>query len=365
MISFTWTDGAGTPRTKSVELKDGTWVNQQLPIVILLHGLGGNIHHMATPATSPGNNFNLNAAVPPLIDRGWHTYPNVGIWSIEIDPLRTVTGWQPYLTTQKYSSINYDQIDPSDRLTRPILELDALIRAVLRQTTKRLVFVCHSRGGLLLRSFLQRNRGDLPLLQRIAGAMTLHSPHQGSGVADLATAIHARILRLQSAMPLGGVMSNALLQLDKFVGAPGNVDLRTNSSLLADLRTREATPLPVTIPIHTFGGTSPRLTRLRAWHFDIWSAVPQWNWPPFHWQTYPGSVLGGSFGGIASIVDGIPILSTLTPEETWGQGDTLVTDTRSRLPGEASHRTNPLNHAQALWDEGLKAQVLTVLRTLG
>jgi hypothetical protein len=151
-----------------------------------------------------------------------------------------------------------------------------------------------------------------------------------------------------------------LLFLDSFVNAPGNAELRTDSRLLADLRNQEQTPLPVSIPIHTFGGTSSRLTRVRTWWFDAMSAVPQWNWPPFHWQTYPGSV-----AGISSVIDGVPELATLTPEETMGVGDTLVTDARSRLPQEATHRANPLNHAEALWDNTLKSQALTVIRSFG
>jgi hypothetical protein len=151
----------------------------------------------------------------------------------------------------------------------------------------------------------------------------------------------------------------ALLLLDSFVNAQGNWELRTDSQLLANLRSSEATQLPVAIPVHTFGGTSPRLARVRSWVLDASSAVPQWHWPPYHWQTYRSNV-----AGIESFIDGVPPLTALTPEERPGEGDTLVTDVRSHLPGEASHHTNPLNHAQALWHGSLKDQVLPILRSL-
>jgi hypothetical protein len=41
-----------------------------------------------------------------------------------------------------------------------------------------------------------------------------------------------------------------------------------------------------------------------------------------------------------------------------------VTDARARLPFSASHTTNPLNHAEALWDRTLQAQVISILSRL-
>ena len=51
------------------------------------------------------------------------------------------------------------------------------------------------------------------------------------------------------------------------------------------------------------------------------------------------------------------------PEERAG-GDILVTDTRSHLPGELSHHTNPVNHAAALWDPTIQTQVSGILHTM-
>jgi len=149
------------------------------------------------------------------------------------------------------------------------------VRAVVAaRPDKRIAFLCHSRGGLLLRLFLQRSRSDVALLRRITGAVTLHSPHQGSGVADLVSTIHTLVLAFSYASPwlIGSTLAPFLAQLH----APAIYEMRTDSAFLAQLRASEATPLPAQIPIHTFGGTAPRLTRVRAWWFDTMSAVPQW-----------------------------------------------------------------------------------------
>jgi hypothetical protein len=42
----------------------------------------------------------------------------------------------------------------------------------------------------------------------------------------------------------------------------------------------------------------------------------------------------------------------------------LVADSRSRLPYEASHSVNQLNHGEALWDPALQEQVAALLATV-
>jgi predicted esterase len=357
-LAASWTDLDGaTARTTYFELKDNPNVNPSLPVVILLHGMGGNIHHMANPGESPGANFNLGDPLPPAyLDRGWYGYPNVGYWSIGPDPeipQASLTSWEQALQQARYDTVNYGQIDPNGLLARPVRELNAVFRKVLEaRPGKRVAFVCHSRGGLLVRLFLQQNKQDKALLSRIAGIVTLHSPHQGSKVADFAAAVHTAIGPLRLLAGANLPFQIALSLLDDMVTQPAITELSPESSLLTGLAAAEKVALGLPIPIHTFGGTSPRLVKLRTSAFDAMSAVPQWHWPPFHWQTYQSHV---------ALLDGTPV-GALVPEVGPG-GDVLVTDARSRLPGEASHGVNPVNHAAALWYPALQAQVKNILNT--
>jgi hypothetical protein len=358
MTSFnaSWNDPNGGVHTTNLWLSDDHTVNPSLPIVILLHGMGGDINHMANPSQSPGFNFDLTSPLPAtVIDRGWHTYPNQGIWGIPaLDPLKSqITGWQNRINQRGYATLNYAQVDPWGLLARPVLELDAVVRATIAQFGKRVAFLCHSRGGLLLRLFLQRNRGDSSLLSKIAGAVMLHTPNQGSQVADVAAAIHNAIGPLRALAGVNIPFQLLLTWLDRMVTQPAIHELSPSSQLLVNLRDQEALPLPVPIPIHTFGGSNPRLVNLRFSIFDPRSAVPHWHWPPFHWITYQFSL---------GVLDGT-LVSNVSPEETAG-GDVLVTDNRSHLPGEASHRANPVNHAAALWDDTIATEVLPILSSL-
>jgi hypothetical protein len=76
-----------------------------------------------------------------------------------------------------------------------------------------------------------------------------------SSAVPLATTIHAWISDLLTQAGVGGLLAASVRFLDTHVNAPGNQELRTNSTFLADLRNRETPPLPVSIPIHTWGGT--------------------------------------------------------------------------------------------------------------
>ena len=207
-----------------------------------------------------------------------------------------------------------------------------------------------------MRLFLQSNRGDVNLLSRIAGIVTLHTPHQGSEVADFAAKVHKAVQDLRPIGPYSPPLQFLLDQVDAQVTNPAIGEMSPTGPFLTNLRASEATPLPVPIPIHTFGGTNPHL--LNAWPcvFDAMSAIPQWNWPPFHWTTVQ------SPASLINVLDGTPA-SFICPEEAAG-GDILVTDTRSHLPGELSHHTSAVNHAAALWDPTIQTQVRGILHTM-
>jgi pimeloyl-ACP methyl ester carboxylesterase len=346
-----WTDASGVAHTTQVTETDNA-PDPSLPVVLLLHGMGGNIHHMSDPTISPGIQFDVDFTPPDVIDRGWHAYPNVGIWSISTSPPNTTPGWQPALAQHGYKALNYAQVGPEDSLHIPAVELDAVFRAVLdRFSSKRVILVCHSRGGLLARLFLQRNRNDLNVLSRLAGVVTLHAPHQGSQVADFAFQVHTAINALRGG---NDEISSVLDALDSMVMNPCIADLRPSSQLLASLAAGESAPLPVFIPIHTFGGTNPRLVSVFLSEFDWISAVPQFHLPPFNWITNQSTLLNA--------LDGTPV-ADICPEERFG-GDVLVTETRSHLPREASHHVNPVNHANALNHAGIQAQARSMMATM-
>jgi hypothetical protein len=77
----------------------------------------------------------------------------------------------------------------------------------------------------------------------------------------------------------------------------------------------------------------------------------------------PTEFLVGPTPGITEIIATLGALEALGPELGPGFGDTLVADSRARLPF-ATHTTNPLNHLEALYDPTLQRQVIAILSGL-
>jgi hypothetical protein len=354
-FSVPYTDALGNPRTSAtVTLQDSP--DSTRPVVLLLHGNNGTAEDMANPALHPGMNYDYRARIPPLIDRGWQSYPNVGIWGFDLDPFKGVISWQAALEAAGFGTAWYSQVDNAGFLATPALELRAVVLAILKRLPpeRQLALLAHSRGGLLARRFLVDSAGE-PTLQRLALLVTLHTPHAGSQLAVIANALNDAIAVATAA---NLATAGLLLWLQNQVNAPSYQEMAIGSPFLRALEAAEAAVGGLVIPVHTFGGTSALLSRARSWIFTPGSVVPQLTSVKpirvqFHWETTPFA--------LPSPVSGIAALGLLAPELYDTVGDLLVEDNRSRLAGERSHKSNRLNHAEALWDPALQAQVIATL----
>lgn len=367
-VTIPWRfEGADRAVTVQLDVPDG--VADDAPLIVLLHGNGGDVNDMSDPAVHPG--FNYERIVEGTVrDRGWHAYPNVGYWSIGFDALTAVEGWAPWLRRQGYPVLYYSQVDPTGLLPRPAAELRAILEAIEATGTgavggldavkdRRIVLVGHSRGGLLARQVLvDLADAASPVLDRISTLITLHSPHQGSTLANVAIALAPEIARLRlllsNASPVTVAQATVVLRdivamIDAQVSAPSYQDLALGSPRLAAIAAKEPVP---GIDYFTFGGTRSTLLNVRGWAFLPGSAIMQWHMPPFRWTT-----------AYQTIVPLPPphMFFPLVPEIQPGLGDVLTAAARTRLPF-STHLDNHLNHSEALWDDLLKIQVRTILR---
>jgi predicted esterase len=329
------------------------------PIILLLHGMAGDKNHMVAPGATT-HNHNWQAAFAPPRELGWSWYPRVGPYSFELDPLKNVTSWRERLQQQGYRTAAYSQIDPTGLLARPVQELAEVIDYIRnRYPSAKLVLLAHSRGGLLARKFLKDNATNTARVGAIIGVITLHSPHGGSILANVANDLNAEILAIEATNP------GTYLMLDWLraeVNSPSFLELARGSPFLTDLQRGEQ-PLP-NVKYVTFGGTSVLYSRLLVWSYSGISAIAQWHWPPFYVVIYQDQV-----PWVSPLITG-PLcraaLSNVLPyafELFEGTGDLLVTDAAAKLPF-AAHRTNALNHAEALWDPGLQNQALQALNSI-
>ena len=333
------------------------------PLVLLLHGTAGNKFDMVAPGNGEATgrnkfNFDYNAPMQPDRDLGWFGESIIwGIHHFELDQLKQVRSWRDALNSAGYRTAAYSQADPSGLLARPVEELGKVmtyLRSAYPGT--RVVLIGHSRGGLLIRKFIKQNAGNRSLVGAIAGVITLHSPHLGTSLANIVVAINNW---LNDNEAQNGSLSPVLEALRSQVNSPAFQEMGVNSQFINQLQAGE-TPLPGVV-YNTFGGTSVKLSRLLNWIYSPISSVPQWHWPPFNHIIFQDE--SWVFSPLISSMSPVTIGGVTIAELSQGMGDVLTADERTRLPF-ATHRTNPINHAEALWDTGLQQQVLGVLAAI-
>ncbi|MEK6537335.1 MAG: hypothetical protein AABZ63_07605 [Actinomycetota bacterium] len=363
-VPYSFTDAAGTVFNRTATLSDGTGGK---PIVVLLHGLAGD----STDWTAPEGwrlHYNTSAPLPPDTVIGTFNYPALGYFGVPpmTDPLLpSITNFDQFLNANGFQTVVYSQIDPRGTLARPALELATVMRALHSLpglTERRFVLLCHSRGGLLARKFLKDNKDDPSAVGRITKVITMHSPHHGSRWGNEVTAPGQPTVTMAAAFDAalnaivpgtGPVVTRLLGPLIAYTTTPAYLEMRVDGPFITDLAAGE-TPLPG-VEYHTFGGTSVLFSRLIDRVYTVSSAI---------------LVPGGFTHVVTSVQNPLisPVFTAYPPvngsaETTPGLGDFLVSDASSRLPFENSHHTNPVNHAEVMWDPTVHQQVLDILRT--
>ena len=372
-INVTWSF-LGSARTKEIVLDVPDNATGDAPLIILLHGTSGDINDMSDPRVRPG--FNYERILPGTrVDRPpARPYPNAGFWSLGADELVGVTGWAPFLAAAGFPTINYSQINPRELLVEPLRELRAILDAIDIDTdgkfhavrNRQIILIGHSRGGILARMILvELAAAGAPILARISTCITLHSPNQGSTLANTALILASivaswRVTGVPVVPPeLQGIALQALDGVISYIveqaGAPAYADFAVGSPTLLGLAVAEPVP---GIMYFTFGGTRPVFLNLRGWAFTPESAIPLFTFPPsWHWSTVYVPLMPLPPPPPLWPFVGVPVLPS--PELLEG-GDVLTHSLSTQLPF-AVHRNNHINHAEALWDDDLKAQVLAIL----
>lgn len=288
-----------------------------VPLVILLHGFAGDLASLTRPGQGGSS-------------------------------------WRDALLASGYSTLSYRQAAPLGTLA-PNLEqlMDVAVGPLSSHHRLRrlpLAVLAHSRGGLLARAFLDRAAG-LPalrgVLSRLERVITLHSPHEGSGLAGLTVRMDATARRLLTLAGSLGLHPALLAALCVLSASPAVAELAPGSPLLRDLAGRT----PAGIEWHTFGGTSADLGRIR-------SLLGSPNGP----DQRPGPARIARARGLGELLAVLDRLALLTPALREGEGDLVVAEACTRLPFAASHTVNRLTHVEALWDSRLQAQVIDLLR---
>ncbi len=345
------------------------------PIVLLVHGIGGNARHWSDPLSMNVNDtwlFDIGAS-PPQGSTGLASSP----------PYKPdgVDSWTKYLKDNNLSYINFSQVKPGNLLeyaVHEVVELLTRLQKVVYEPYEQdvaanggevppLIIVCHSRGGLVTRAALkQLGKAGVPHLTKF---ITLCTPHRGSYMPKLANdyngflhnqiSFHSFTEKLPG--PLETVFEHTIEAFAEGISnhvreamlhsfgtlaqSPGFDELIPGSPTLTALAQDEQ---PIEgVKYYGFGGTQPTFVNL---FFVVAGQVVH--------------LLGTASGLLVEMLSKIPGI-----HDNYGGigelvgGDSAVSLASSVWPEQfaATHKELHLNHMQALIDGELQNNVLDII----
>ncbi len=276
------------------------------PLAVFIHGMGMNADFWADPARARilGGRFPLTVLLggETRMRSSFHDLMELG-----------------------FSVLTWSQSRPAGPIAAAKLELREILEEYAEYAGKGHLLICHSRGGLVARKYLESGADAARAL------ITVSTPHGGTTMARWAVFMS----------PLGSAVTRFLKNFDKketdtafrkilrFLGSSGLRELLPGSDFYKRLRDEKAAG----VKYISIGGTDPNLFRALA------LPLPQ-------------------------------LLATVVPEKIFpeemrdGRGDGLVSAASSVLPYADEHRDFPLNHASIIFDEKVRDIIIKTVQTM-
>jgi pimeloyl-ACP methyl ester carboxylesterase len=369
--------------------------SQKKPVVILLHGLGGDRNDWMNPYQDRNWPYNHRSSPQP-VELGAHSSPPIAklpgletryFFSPRLGSnMRGRDGsddrsWWNALTRSGFPTLTYSQVpELMMPLSRgPVAEFKTLMEMLQRDVlsdpalrSRQVVIVGHSRGGLIGRAYLgdpdvkADRAGRFP---KVTGLLTISSPHLGSQMALLDDKVIGFLDKIQDKLPglpndAGNQLINTIkAKVDAYVGAYGD-EIEPGSPMYRALEAQE--PIRAVVRFISVGGTSPRFLRIYLWAFTPDSLLPkksETGKTEFRWRAAPLEAKVAS-----PLPDGLPlkVLGLEFDEILPGRGDGMTADKRCRFPASfkaEEHLSFPVSHAEELWDADLQKAITQRLGT--
>ena len=276
------------------------------PAIIFIHGLGMDKDIWVNPCNSRilGGMFPLKILL------------NKRLSEKQQDNLQTLFN---DLRLKGYPVITWSQRKSASPINSVVSELCEIVKIAYKMTKAGIILIGHSRGGLIGRKYL------LTEDRSIRALITVSTPHKGSSVARVANYLSPVVSILNPIFPTGdkGTRSFAIKRIFEFLRSRALRELLPGSRFFKSMKDG---PFDWVYYISA-GGTNPTL---------------------FHFHNF-------SFPDVFEKV----IPKNVYPEELKkGRGDGLVSAESSKIPWSHEHYNFELNHAEILFDEGVRATLV-------
>lgn len=276
--------------------------NDDKPAVIFIHGLGMDKNIWVNPSNSRilGGMFPLKI----LLSRKSSEKQSGDIHTLFDD-----------FKAKGYSVISWSQRRPAGPIDSAVSELKEIVKTAHKMTKSGIILIGHSRGGLIGRKYLLKKD------KSINGFITISTPHKGSTVARIAKYLSPLVSMINPLVPNGdkGTLSFSIKRILEFLKSRALKELLSGSNFFKSLQDGPYDWISYT----SVGGTNPTLFSIYNFSFpDVFEKV---------------------------------IPENLYPEEMKkGRGDGLVSAESSKIPWCNEHYNFDLNHAEILFDEGVR-----------
>lgn len=276
------------------------------PLVVFIHGLGMDADFWTDPARARvlGGRYPLSV----LLGKG----------------VEMRTSYQD-LKGLGFSVLTWSQSRPAGPISVAVGELGQILLKHPEQAHEGVFFICHSRGGLIARKYLEAGADTT------RAVITLSTPHGGTSLAKWAVFMS----------PLAKAVTHFLKNFDRkeadtafrkilrFLGSSGLKELLPGSDFYGRLKDEKVKGAKYI----SIGGTDPDLFRALA------LPLPQ-------------------------------LLAGVVPEKMFpqemrdGHGDGLVSASSSVLPHADKHLNFPLNHASIVFHGGVRDVIAEAVQSI-
>jgi pimeloyl-ACP methyl ester carboxylesterase len=264
--------------------------------------------------------------------------------ALRLLPSRPLPLWG-VLSKSGWGLVTWTQRDSLGPLGVAVDELKRIMECF--SSGDRVVFLGHSRGGLIARKFLQERA---PGWEKVKAAILLGSPNRGSGIAELTRKTRplfmfpgfGRMASFVNRGIAGRILENVINYLQDSLGKSAIQELCPGSPLMAAMKSGEQEESRHGIPYFNFAGTSTTYVRL----YRILNREPLRTVQAF-----------SLFDGMENFIWGFG-----PSELQQGRGDGMVSAEKAFLPFARENQRVPINHAQFLIDAEIRKKILDILK---
>ncbi len=325
------------------------------PCCLFIHGLGMSLSIWTEPektgiltgkfpitvllSTAP-KNVDISKQKEPLIKAKFSIAPSI--------KNRLTTGLKPRtlktvfhdLRTSGYTVMAYSQRRPASDCMTLVGELELLLKHHHQLTKNGIIFITHSRGGLVARKAIEL------LNVKCLALITLATPHHGSNLAKLAGSLSgiSRIIYPFFENVEKGTARSTIKRITELLKSEAIRELLPESPFITSFDTSRL----ATIKTLSFGGTDPTLFTIYRWRED----------------RIKGVMTAEKLFSIPDILTSFVPEGMLPEELKLGKGDGLVSKRSSEAPHTSEHHNVALNHARILFDPSVRKTVSSFIRTV-